>query len=229
MGYPNGQIPSTALRSIGHGDELLAPTANAYKSLVLLGSVLGWDIRPASGVGSGYRSIQVQKEYWDAAHGNSADQRLVGLSSRSTVNVASPGTSSHGDGQKVDLVFNGSDMPSADQIALANHCGFVRQFGANDPNHFAHDGRTMTGGPGQADKNRILAHYYNSRGLGRTTSTQQDGVFDKTKEQNFTWLVQEAGIKDGLYKVPPYIHDGIWGPHTDSVNTHYWNAIWSTL
>lgn len=224
----NGRVPSTSLRTFD-GTPLLSSTRNALKVAALLGELIGVAVRPAAGVGSGYRDLAMQTLFYRAAHGDRTAAQTVGLSSASSVAVALPGSSSHGTGNRVDVVFNGSDSPTRDQIALMNHCGFTREFGADDPNHFEHDGRTAISGPNSADWNRIVAHYLNGRHLGKTTTTVQDGRVDRSKYQNYTWEVQAAGIADRLYPSPPYKHDGIPGPKTDTVAAHYRNVLWTSV
>lgn len=229
MAYANGQVPTTALANIGPGTQLVKPAANAYKTLALLGHMFGWTIKPAAGVGSGYRNLALEALFYKASHGDKAAIDATQLSGSSIIRVAAPGYSSHGWGDRLDLVFNGSDHPTSGQIALANHCGWTREFGEDDPNHFMHNGRTAINGPGDADWIRILAHYFNGRHLGQTTTAEKDGIVDKTGkvQQHYTWLVQAAGIKDGIYPSPPYLHDGKWGPKTNATDKHYRMLLWN--
>jgi hypothetical protein len=229
LSYPNGKVPTTLLKTWSGGTPLLSATYGALKSLALLAEIQGIAVRPASGLGSGYRDIACQKIFYDGSRGNVHDAQLADLNPNSIIRVATPGSSSHGYGDRVDLVFNGSASPSKLDLALANHCGFVREFGAEDPNHFRHDGRTATGGPSAADWRRIVAHYLNGRHLGETSTTEQDGIVDRSRPQHYTWEVQAAGIHDRLYASPPLLHDGIPGPHTDGVEAHYRAVLWASV
>src|SRR5438874_943625 len=108
MSYANGKLPADALTSIGGGEKLSDPTAHAYFALVADGAAHGQKIRPAEGVGSGYRSMQVQEWYEEAYEGNAAAAHKVGLNPDSRIPVAHRGYSSHGWGTRIDLLFNGS-------------------------------------------------------------------------------------------------------------------------
>lgn len=229
MGYTNGRIPATALRTISPGNQLLSSAANAYKVLVLLGEVAGIAVKPAAGVGSAYRDIAMQTLYWQASRGVPAAMKATSLNPGSSVAVAAPGYSSHGDGRKIDLLFNGSANPSSTELALANHCGFTRQFGADDPNHFQHDGVTAISGPNTADWNRIVCHYLNGRQLGEQSTTVRDGKVDKRVPQRYTWELQAAGILDRLYPSPPFKHDGVFGPKTETLEQHYRTVLWASV
>lgn len=228
MGFANGQVPASALRTINSDASVLSPVFNAYKALVLLGHVLGWTIKPANGIGSGYRSLALQGLYYKADHGDKTAAQQVGLSATSTASVARPGFSTHGWGDRIDLVFNGSDNPSQDHLALANHLGFVRDI-AGDRNHFHHDLKTAISGPSTADWFRIKANYYNGLRLGETTDTVNDGRVDFTKRQNYTWLAQAHGHTIGLYPFPAYKHDGIWGPQTNKCDQHVQSQLWNSI
>lgn len=140
--YPNGELPDSALSEIAPGERLAGPSANAYRALVAAGKAHGISIRLAAGVGSAYRSLSVQRDYWDAYNGNAAAAKRVGLNPASRIRVAQPRGSSHGFGTRADLLFNGSSSPDAADLALAKQYGWTREFGADDPNHFEHDGRT---------------------------------------------------------------------------------------
>jgi hypothetical protein len=211
------------------GTPLLSSTHGALKSLALLAEIHGITVRPAGGLGSGYRDLKTQQIFYDASRGNVADAKLADLNPDSRTAIAAPGGSSHGWGDRVDLLFNGSSDPSKLDLALANHFGFTREFQAADPNHFQHDGRTATGGPNPADWRRIVAHYLNGRQLGETTTTEQDGIVDRSRPQHYTWEIQAAGMQDRLYPSPPYKHDGIPGPRTDSVEAHYRSVLWASV
>jgi nucleoid-associated protein YgaU len=138
----NGKIPATDLTTVAVGVQLVHGAANAYRALVAQGAHEHIAIKPAPGVGSGYRDLAVQEEFYDAAHGNAAAARAVQLNTSSSINVAAPGFSSHGWGDRIDLLFDGSQNPTAVDLNLAKRFGFIREFGASDSNHFEHDGKT---------------------------------------------------------------------------------------
>lgn len=138
----NGKIPSTDLITVAVGVQLVPGAAWAYRALVLQGAHEHISVRPAPGVGSGYRSLEVQEQFWRATHGDKTAARLVQLNTSSSVKVAAPGGSSHGWGDRIDLLFDGSQEPTSTDLNLAKRFGFTREFGSADSNHFEHDGRT---------------------------------------------------------------------------------------
>lgn len=230
MAYRNGEVPATALRSVAPGVQLVSATANAYKSLVLIGALDGIKITPAAGVGSGYRSIALQKLFYAAYKGDTKAAIQVGLNPDSRVAVAQPGYSTHGFGTRIDLLFGGSSLPNSGQLELAAENGWDREFGKDDPNHFKHDGVTGISGPSDENRNRILATWLNSLGLGKQTTTAEDGKHstDPSTPQIYTWLIQTQGHKDGLYPTPLYKIDGKWGPRTAWLERYYWQKIWGS-
>lgn len=142
MSVENGKIPASDLSTVAVGVQLLAGAANAYRALIVQGAHEHVAIKPAAGVGSGYRDLAVQGEFFRASHGDAAAARAVSLNPASIIRVASPGYSSHGWGDRIDLLFDGSVQPSPVELNLAKRFGFTREFGSADPNHFEHDGKT---------------------------------------------------------------------------------------
>lgn len=229
MAYRNGQVPLTALATVATGVQLLSAQANAYRSLVIMGKIDSIKIGPAPGVGSGYRSIAIQKLFYAAAQGDKKAAAQVGLNPQSTVSVAAPGYSSHGFGTRIDLVFAGSATPNARHIELAGEHGWSQEFGERDPNHFRHDGTTSISGPSDSDRNRVLAHFLNEQGLGKRTATEEDGKHstDPTVEQIYTWLLQ-TWLHRNTNRYPSQFRvDGKWGPQTARGERWLWTQIWS--
>jgi nucleoid-associated protein YgaU len=137
----NGRIPDDALTTIAVGERLLTGAATAYRALVAQAAHEHVAIKLAPGVGSAYRDLDIQKAYWDADHGDKAAQKRTNHTP-GKVPVAAPGGSSHGWGDRVDLIFDGSSKPNSVHLNLAKRFGFVREFGSADANHFEHDGHT---------------------------------------------------------------------------------------
>lgn len=78
----------------------------------------------------GYRSYATQQDMW-------VRPWLYGLSAYSTVPLARPGYSTHGDGLAVDIADASTDSPRKRWLlANAEKFGFTRQFGDADPNHY---------------------------------------------------------------------------------------------
>lgn len=142
MTYANGKIPVSDLTTIAVGVQLTTPTANAYRALIAQASHEHVAIKPAPGVGSGYRDLALQELFYDASHGDKAAAAKVHFNTASTVKVAAPGGSSHGWGNRIDLLFDGSQTPDVTDLNLAKRFGFTREFGSADSNHFVHDGKT---------------------------------------------------------------------------------------
>lgn len=230
--YANGQVPASALRTVAPGVQLLTPVASAYNAMILVGTHRGILVKPAPGVGSGYRSLTVQKLYWAAAHGDWDARQKVQLSSGSTASVASPGYSSHGFATAIDLLFAGSDHPSNSQLELAEDYGFRRTI-SGDPNHFGHDKKTGISGVRDADKVKIIAAYLNSRHLHNLNGQLADktGAVESGSRGKFYWtLIQLAGRADGIYPTgyaidgSPIRKDGR-PSRTSALETHYWTVL----
>lgn len=139
----NGCLTEAELVHVSPVETLSVLTARAYRHLVIAGQAAKIKIALAS-PGAAYRSLEVQKEMQEGSLGNVALAEKWGLNPNSSVPLAGPGYSSHGTGSRVDLLFNGSSDPSSAQLRLAAKFGFTREFGADDPNHFKHDGHTAT-------------------------------------------------------------------------------------
>jgi hypothetical protein len=129
----NGYVPSSDLVTVQSGIQLSRPTANAWFAMAAAASASGNRIGVASPAG-GYRSYAVQ-----------ADMRarpwLYNLNKQSTKSLARAGSSTHGYGTRVDVVGAVGWV-----IANGARWGFYREFGAADPNHFAHNGVTAITG-----------------------------------------------------------------------------------
>lgn len=129
----NGAVPAADLVTVQPGIQLNRPTANAWMAFMQAGSRTGHRLGIATPAG-GYRSLAVQadmkKRPW-----------LYNLSKQSTKKLAAVGHSTHGLGDRVDVV---GDLAWA--IANGPRFGFFREFGAADPNHFKHNGVTATTG-----------------------------------------------------------------------------------
>lgn len=226
MPYANGRLPSSALRTVAPGVQLAATTAVSWNALVLVARErYGWTLRPASGIGSGYRSLTVQKLYLDAAAGDRDAQRRVGLSSTSTARLAPLGYSSHGLGNAIDAVFDGSDHPRPDQLQLAARYGF-RLTIKGDPNHLGHDGRARD--VADVDYVTIIATYLNGRDLaGHRTGAEESG----TRGGYYWTRLQQAGRQDGIYPRgylidgDPNRSDGRPGITKTVLEPHYWKLV----
>lgn len=141
MTSPNGRLTEAELVHVSAVETLSVLTARAYRHLVIAGHAAGIKVSLAS-PGAAYRSFEVQDEMRRGSLGDRALAAKWGLNPNSSVPLASAGYSTHGTGTRVDLLFNGSSWPTTAELALAAHYGFTREFGADDPNHFRHDGRT---------------------------------------------------------------------------------------
>jgi len=143
----NGRIADSELTPV-YGGQLANATAAAWLAMVAAASRDGVSLVIAGGTsigGSGaYRNLFVQgdmkKRPW-----------LYGLSSYSTVRIASAGYSTHGFGTSLDIgsfpparslnaYGNAGRSRRAWVLANAAKFGFTRTFGEADPNHFGHNG-----------------------------------------------------------------------------------------
>lgn len=125
MTYPNGEVPLSALVEVESGMHLEPGTAAAYRRMKSAASRDGVTLaipRPAGA----YRSLFVQGDMHRRPW-------LYNLDPTSTVSLAKPGYSTHGLGDRVDIV-RGDAGDWAIEHAL--EFGFVREFGAADPRHF---------------------------------------------------------------------------------------------
>lgn len=131
MAFPNGDIPPDRLVEVESGLYLEAGTAAAYKRMKTAAAADGVTLaipRPAGA----YRSLFVQRDMRDRPW-------LYNLDPTSTVPIAQAGQSTHGLGDRVDIVRG-----AAGDWAIRNHArfGFVREFGASDPRHFRYQSPT---------------------------------------------------------------------------------------
>jgi hypothetical protein len=147
----NGQIPADQLATVAVGVQLITGAANAYRALVAQAAHEHCAIKPAPGVGSGYRDLECQELFYRASHGDKKAADAVHFNTASTVKVAAPGGSSHGWGDRIDLLFDGSQTPDAADLNLAKRFGFTREFGSADSNHFEHDGKTAIHPPAERE------------------------------------------------------------------------------
>jgi hypothetical protein len=145
----NGRIPDDQLSTVAVGVQLLKPVAVAYRAMIAQAAHEHVAIKPAPGVGSGYRDLDLQELFYRAWRGDEAAIRATHFNTSSTVKVAAPGGSSHGWGNRIDLLFDGSGQPDAADLNLAKRFGFIREFGSADANHFEHDGRTAIAPPAE--------------------------------------------------------------------------------
>lgn len=133
MSYLNGRVPDSLLVTVEDNDRLFAPSANSWLAMRAAAARDGVTITIAEPAGA-YRSYAVQ-----------ADMRArpwaYNLNSSSKVGLAAPGQSSHGFGTRFD-----AGSGNAWLIRNAHRFGWVREFGTDDPNHWAHDGRTAIAG-----------------------------------------------------------------------------------
>jgi hypothetical protein len=137
----NGYLTEAELVHVSPVETLSTLAARAYRHLVIAGAAKGIKIHIAS-PGGAYRSFKTQAEMREGSLGNVALAAKWDLNPNSSVPLAAAGYSSHGFGTRVDLIFNGSSNPNGTELSLAAHYGFTREFGADDPNHFKHDGKT---------------------------------------------------------------------------------------
>jgi nucleoid-associated protein YgaU len=175
----NGRIPADQLATIAVGVQLLTGAANAYRALVAQAAHEHVAIKPAPGVGSGYRDLELQELFYRAGQGDKAARKAVAFNTSSTTKVAAPGGSSHGWGNRIDLLFDGSQTPDAADLNLAKRFGFTREFGSADTNHFEHDGKTAIHPP-------TVHEFYTVRSGDTLTDIAEDHrtTLDKLKALN---------------------------------------------
>jgi len=148
----NGRLIDAELTEVKFG-RLSTAAARAWNAMVKSALRDGVSLVIAGGVGG--RGSGAYRDFF-----TQGDMRtrpwLYGLSSYSTVNIASAGYSTHGFGNAVDI---GSFPPARNLnaygstgaarrkwvLANAGRFGFTRTFGENDPNHFGHNGSTTAG------------------------------------------------------------------------------------
>lgn len=139
----NGQLPREALVEVEPGLFLERTVARAYRRAKGSFGDAGKSIRLA-GLGAAYRSLTVQKEMRLGSLGDKKFAKKYNLSSSSTVPLAVAGSSSHGLGDRIDILINGSDNPSTADIEFLARFGWTREFGSKDRNHFQHKGQLGT-------------------------------------------------------------------------------------
>ena len=121
----NGALPPDRLVEVEPGLSLEPGTAAAYKRMKAAAAQDGVTLaipRPAGA----YRSLFVQKDMRERGW-------LYNLDPTSSVALAAPGYSTHGLGDRVDIVRGAAGDWA---IRNAHRFGFVREFGAADPRHF---------------------------------------------------------------------------------------------
>lgn len=122
------------LVTVEDNDQLIATAAASYlawKAASIKAGRLIYIVEPAGA----YRNAWVQNDMVD-------NPWRYNLNPNSTIPFSRYGQS-HGWGNRVDI---GGDLAWA--IANAARFGWTREFGAKDPNHFVHDGRTAIAGAG---------------------------------------------------------------------------------
>lgn len=121
----NGSLPASLLVEVEPGLSLEPATAEAYRRMKAAAAQDGVTLaipRPAGA----YRSLFVQKDMRERGW-------LYNLDPTSSVALAAPGYSTHGLGDRVDIVRGAAGDWA---IRNAHRFGFVREFGAADPRHF---------------------------------------------------------------------------------------------
>jgi hypothetical protein len=141
----NGKLAASTLRSIA-GTKLRNGTANAFQRAINDAKKQGLTIS-TWGIASGYRDLAMQAAMRKAfLNRDLAAMKKYAMDTRSTVVPAAAGNSYHGWGLAVDIKT--SDRAKA--IRIMGKYGFKQVFGAADPNHMLHDGKTaiapLTGG-----------------------------------------------------------------------------------
>lgn len=125
MNVVNGSLPASLLVEVEPGLSLEPATAEAYRRMKAAAAQDGVTLaipRPAGA----YRSLFVQKDMRERGW-------LYNLDPTSSVALAAPGYSTHGLGDRVDIVRGAAGDWA---IRNAERFGFVREFGAADPRHF---------------------------------------------------------------------------------------------
>lgn len=133
MAYLNGRVPDALLVAVEDNDRLFAPAAASFVAMRAAAARAGVAITIAEPAGA-YRSIEVQRDM-------SARPWAYNLNPSSTIKLSPPGYSSHGFGTRFDAGTGNSWL-----LKNASRFGWSREFGASDPNHWMHDGRTATTG-----------------------------------------------------------------------------------
>lgn len=114
--------------------QLEKKAARAFLAWQAAAADAGYTMRIAAPAGA-YRSFWLQGDM------HKRPERY-NLNPASTISLAQPGYSTHGDGRAVDIGSFRGDF-KAWGLATAARFGFYRSFGEADPNHFKHDGKTV--------------------------------------------------------------------------------------
>lgn len=128
----NGRLTQSELAPIGRGLYLANNAATGWLAMVVAAAKDGVDLWPAEGNAPAYRDYDLQSN-------------ISGLNPDSGVQVASAGFSTHGWGTRIDIGSFGPRFGADGSrrrswlLEHAHKFGFKREFGENDPNHFAHD------------------------------------------------------------------------------------------
>lgn len=136
----NGRLTDGELETVEDNDRLSRTTAAAFRN-----ARAAWYAEGGSGAcivepAGAYRDYETQRRmkygipsyaYWN-------------LNPNSKAGLASPGSSTHGTGTRFDATSGFNNF----LLRRGREFGFTREFGANDPNHWKHDGRTATTGGG---------------------------------------------------------------------------------
>lgn len=134
-----GKLKASELTKVQGSIALAKKTAARYKLFkAKCKSLHGWNISIAQPAG-GYRSEADQNAMHHAGSrdGSRAQKIRWGLNPNSTVSIASHPYGTHETGTRVDIVGHVID---AELLRIAQHYGFIREFGSNDPNHFIDTG-----------------------------------------------------------------------------------------
>jgi len=134
----NGQWPSSLLVTVEDNDQLRATAAMAYLAMKAAARRDGVTLGIAEPAGA-YRSLAVQRDMRD-------NPGKYNLNPGSKVGLAAVGKSTHGEANRVDI-YPGN----AWAIRNAARFGFYREFGADDPNHYKHDGVTAVAAVGTVE------------------------------------------------------------------------------
>jgi len=219
----NGRLGSAMLTSV-HGGRLANVTAEAWVAMVAAASKSGVSLVIAGATiagGSGaYRDYFVQgdmkKRPW-----------LYGLSTYSTVNIASAGYSTHGFGNALDigsfppernLRAYGSDGEARREWVLAHAAefGFTRTFGESDPNHFGHDGKARSSSSASSNTETLGGF------LMALSDAEQAELLTKTRavyDAVFTEEPTSRGSRAGLLRTVARIDDALFLDRETSFGT----------
>lgn len=136
----NGYLAEDGVRlvTVEDDDQLIATAAAAFfaaRSAAAADGVALWIVEPAGA----YRSYAIQ-------YGMYYYPERYNLNPKNSLKGAAPGYSTHGWGNRIDVNAAALNW----MIANGARFGWTREFGAVDPNHFKHDGRTAVSGAGSS-------------------------------------------------------------------------------